>query len=444
MAVTERSTDRWANRVFWIGLAVGALLLLAIGRKQWFIQDDWSLLITRERLRHDSSGLYWLNFPQDGHWLAVPAFIWYVTMSWFGLDSYMPFLVPMIAAYLGCVVLLRVLCRRVGVTAWTTTIVCVMLAMFGSGWENLVWAVQLCYFLSLLAFLAHLLLVDHEGRLDWRDGLAALIAIIGVASSGFGPFFLFGAAVMIALRRRWWALLTVVPAGLAWLWWFVVYSSDEAAQRKPGSRARVPEFAINGITGTFDALVGALPVTGLAILGCIGVLAWKRDQLGQLATVFACTATAIVMFLGIGYERVGFGVTTASSSRYVGIAAVLLAPLLALAVDQLGRLGNPALIAGRVLLVVAVEVNAGKLWTIGSNWAQKSAGDRDLMELIAGSPQAAQVDPLIRPIPLNPDIRVRDLSRLVELGAITPRVPTTPEEIARVDEALGLTPAGPD
>ena len=207
--------------------------------------------------------------------------------------------------------------------------------------------------------------------------VAALIAIIGVASSGFGPFFLFGAAVMIALRRRWWALLTVVPAGLAWLWWFVVYSSDEAAQRKPGSRARVPEFAINGIIGTFDALVGALPVTGLAILGCIGVLAWKRDQLGQLATVFACVATAIVMFLGIGYERVGFGVTTASSSRYVGIAAVLLAPLLALAVDQLGRLGNPALIAGRVLLVVAIEVNAGRLWTIGSNWAQKSAGDRD-------------------------------------------------------------------
>jgi len=158
--------------------------------------------------------------------------------------------------------------------------------------------------------------------------------------------------------------------------------------------------------------------------------------------VFACTATAIVMFLGIGYERVGFGVTTASSSRYVGIAAVLLAPLLALAVDQLGRLGNPALIAGRVLLIVAIEVNAGRLWTIGSNWAQKSASDRDLMELIAGSPQAAQVDPLTRPIPLNPDIRVADLPRLVELGAITPRPPTTPEEIARVDQALGLAPSG--
>ncbi len=277
------STDRWANGCSGWGWRSAALLLLAIGRKQWFIQDDWSLLITRETAaQRPHDGLYWLNFPQDGHWLAVPALIWYVTMSWFGLDSYLPFLVPMIATYLGCVVLLRVLCRRVGITAWTTTIVCVMLAMFGSGWENLVWAVQLCYFLSLLAFLAHLLLVDHEGRLDWRDGLAALIAIIGVASSGFGPFFLFGAAVMIVLRRRWWALLTVVPAGLAWLWWFVVYSSDEASQRNPGSRARVPEFAINGLLGTFDALVGALPVTGLAILGCIGVLAWKRDQLGAV------------------------------------------------------------------------------------------------------------------------------------------------------------------
>jgi hypothetical protein len=444
VAVTERPADRWANVTFWVGWGIGGLLLLAIGRKQWFIQDDWSLLITRETLRNTHDGWFWMMYPQDGHWLAVPALLWWATMSWFGLDSYWPYLVPMLAAYLGCVVLVRVICRRAGVTAWTTTIVCVLLAMFGSGWENLVWAVQITYFLSLLAFLAQLVLVDHDGPLDWRDIAAALVAIIGVASSGFGPFFLFGAALMIVLRRRWWALFTVVPAALAWLWWFVAYSTDQAAKRNPGSRARVPEFAINGLIGTFDALVGALPVTGLAILGCIGVLAWKRDQLSLLAPVFACVATAIVLFLGIGYERVGFGVTTASSSRYVGIAAVLLAPLLALAVDQLGRLGNPALIAGRVLLIVAIEVNAGRLWTIGSNWAQKSAADRQLMELVAGSPRAAEVDPLTRPIPLNPDIHVRDLPRLDELGAIQPRVPTTPEEIAEVDQALGLTPAGTD
>jgi hypothetical protein len=82
------------------------------------------------------------------------------------------------------------------------------------------------------------------------------------------------------------------------------------------------------------------------------------------------------------------------------------------------------------------------LWTIGSNWATKSAADRELIELVAGSPRTAEVDPLTRPIPLNPDIHVRDLPRLVELRAITPRVPTTPDEIARVDQALGLTGGG--
>jgi hypothetical protein len=437
----EEGSSRWADVTFWAGWAVGALLLLAVGSKQWFVQDDWSLIIGRETIRDQTHGLYWLFYPQDGHWLTVPAWLWHVTQDWFGITSYWPYLLPMLAAYLASVVLVRVICRRAGITPWTTTIVCVMLAMFGSGWENLVWAVQISYFLSLLAFLAHLVLVDHDGPPDWRDAIGGVIALVGVASSGFGPFFLFGVTLMLVLRRRWLAILSVVPAALAWLWWFVKYSSDNAAETHPGSRARVPEFAIAGLTETFNSLVGALPVAGIAILGCLGVLAWKRDALGPTAPTIAMAATAVALFLGVGYERVGFGVTTAGSSRYVGMAAVLLAPLFALAVDQLGRLGRPALAAGRLLLIIAVEVNAGRLWTIGSNWAKQTAADRETFELVAGSPRLAEADPRVVVITDTPDVRAGNIPGLVAAGAITPRQPATPAQVARVDKALHLPPS---
>jgi hypothetical protein len=429
--------------VFWVGWGLGALLMLAAGRHQWFVRDDWALVITRQADRAATGGVHWLLFAQDGHWLTVPALLWDVTLRTFGLDSYWPFLLPAIAAYLGCVVLVRIVCLRAGVTAWTTTIVGVLLAMFGTGWENLVFAVQITYNLSLLAFLAQLLLADHDGPPDWRDGVGALVAVIGVASSGFGPFFLFGVALMLALRRRFLALLGVAPAGLAWCWWYLTYGVDDAAATQPGSKALVPEFAFEGLLATLKAMVGGPPLVGLAALGCIGVVVWQRHNLARQAPMLACTATAIVLFLGVGVQRVGMGIETAGASRYVGVGAVLLAPLVALAVDQLGRVGEPALIAGRIVLVASIFLNAGRLWAAGEDWARPSSADRALLELIAGSPRLVEADPGVTPIaPANPDVRVADIPRLVELGAITPRPPRTTEERAAVDAALGLAPAG--
>ena len=46
---------------------------------------------------------------------------------------------------------------------WTTTLVCAGLLVFGAGWENIVFAIQITYGLSMLAFLLHVLLVDHDG-----------------------------------------------------------------------------------------------------------------------------------------------------------------------------------------------------------------------------------------------------------------------------------------
>ena len=123
--------------------------------------------------------------------------------------------------------LVRVLCRRQGVSEWTTTLVCTILLVFGSGWENILFGVQVSYNLTLLGFLAQLVLTDHDGPVDWRDAVGLLCAFVGLMSSGFGPFFIVGIAVFLLLRRRWLAAaIAAVPQLIAYGWWWWAWARD--------------------------------------------------------------------------------------------------------------------------------------------------------------------------------------------------------------------------
>ena len=79
----------WA---FWIAFACSLVVLYVGGRHQWFIRDDWALLLTRQDLLRDHGVAEWLFQPQDGHWLTVPAILFRALAAVFGLGSYWPFL----------------------------------------------------------------------------------------------------------------------------------------------------------------------------------------------------------------------------------------------------------------------------------------------------------------------------------------------------------------
>ena len=130
---------------------MAAAVFVRVGRRQWFIRDDWAFIFTRERV-HQTSGLAAMLFTaQDGHWMTGPILIFRGIHAIFGTGSYWPYLIPTIACHLGIVVMIRQLMLRVGVAQWTATILAGMLSVFGSGWENIVFAVQLTYNLSLVA-----------------------------------------------------------------------------------------------------------------------------------------------------------------------------------------------------------------------------------------------------------------------------------------------------
>ncbi|MEO7370602.1 MAG: hypothetical protein ABIZ69_07060, partial [Ilumatobacteraceae bacterium] len=187
--VAWAGSDDGARWAFLLVLAGSVLVMYAVGRNQWFIRDDWAFIFTREKV-HQASGLDAMLFmAQDGHWMTGPILIYRAIHAAFGTGSYWPYLLPTMACHVGITVMIRKLSIRVGVTPWTATILAGTFAVFGSGWENIVFAIQLTYNLSLLGFLVHLSLIDHEGPPDRRDALGVLAGLIAISSSGFGPFF---------------------------------------------------------------------------------------------------------------------------------------------------------------------------------------------------------------------------------------------------------------
>lgn len=433
---------RWAFRA---AMVLALPIYAVVGRRQWFIRDDWAFLLSRNVLRHTRGIDDWLLTAQDGHWMTPPILAYRLIQNVFGLGSYWPYLLPTLALHVAAVLLTRQVCRRLDVSAWTTTILCSMLLVFGSGWENIVFAIQITYNLSLVAFLVQLLLVDHEGRTDRRDVIGAVVGLIGVMSSGFGPFFAFGIFVVLASRRRWRAAaIAVVPQGLAYGWWLLTWSSDGAAAALPGPRSQVPAFAVRGITATFESLVAVPALAGVAILGTLAITLWPAPSWRTRTLAFGLWGVVVSMFLGVGSQRIGFGLDSAAASRYQHIAAILLVPVFGLAVDRVRHWSLPGHRAVRVLLGTAVVLNAGWLQVRGAEWANRARDARLTYELVVGSPLAGTVDPQIRPEPFNPDVTVAWLPYLLQEGAIESRTPTTPDEIARVNAALGLAaPTGP-
>lgn len=440
-AIDAVRTDQGAKWAFRLAMVAALVVYYVVGRHQWFVRDDWASVLTRDKVLDIYGWKDWLFAPQDGHWMTVPVVVYHYFTSWFGLDSYWPFLVPALAAHVGAVLLTRVLCRRNGVSEWTTTLVCSMLLVFGSGWENLVFAIQITYNFSLVAFLAQLVLVDHDGPVDRRDYIAVVVSLIGVMSSGFGPIFMVGVFVFLAMRRRWRALLVaVVPQAVAYAWWFTFWEKDPAKEARPGGSAQIPAFVARGIGATFDGLVSLPGLAGVAMLATLVVAVSGRFGSRVRAVGCAMVATTIVMFLGIGVERVGFGLSIASSSRYVHISAMMLAPVFALAIDQLARISREARWAGLAVVAASATINAGSLRELSSSWALASQAERNTVDLIAGSGLAAQADPNRSIFADSPDVRVSSLPIMIDKGAVHPRVPANDEEIKLVRDALGLPP----
>jgi hypothetical protein len=424
---------RWAFRAI---IAASVIVLYLVGRHQWFIRDDWAFIFTREKV-HRAQGLGAMLFmAQDGHWMTGPILIFRALHAAFGTGSYWPYLIPTMACHVGIAAMVRKLSLRLGVSPWTATILAGTLLMFGSGWENIVFAIQLTYNLSLLGFLVHLYLIDHDGPPNRRDAVGVVAGLIAVSSSGFGPFFVVGTLVFMVVRRRWKAaLIAAGPTGLALAWWWLIWGQDPAGDRLHSPISGVPAYVNHGLQAVFQSMSNA-SLVGISVLATVAIVLWRQRDPKAHDLMLSLAITATLMYVGLGIQRGGFGLEASASSRYVYMGAAMLMPAFGVAVDQLARIATPAVWAGRLLLISSTAMNVSALRSNADDWANRAAGERNLLELVAASPSFSTISPRIAPLPFSPDIHIEDLPELVADGAIHPHPAVTPAEQALVDAAL--------
>jgi hypothetical protein len=429
--------DDAARAVMWLVWPLGFAVLFWIGRDQWFVRDDWAFLFSRDRSREAGGLDTMLLGPQDGHWMTWPILTFHAVRAIFGIGSYLPYLIVLWLTHLAVVLLARAWMRRLGVSAWITTLMTAVLFVFGAGWENLLFAVQIVYNFSLVAFLAQMLLVDHEGPVDRRDWTGAGISLIGVSSSGFGPFFGFGVGLLLALRRRWTAAaVAVVPQALAWSWWWLTWGADPAGDPGDPSVRFVISFVQFGVWSTFGSLMGTGILGWSAFLLCVAIILWPATDTVRRIPMIAFLATALAMFAGIGLRREVFGSEAAGWPRYQYMAAMMVAPVLAVGLDQVRRFASWATWIPRVILVVALARNIAWMGTGGDYWSGLAEEDRRIFSLVAGSEERSAVPPDGYMSDVSPDVQVRNLTDLVDAGVISPIDPASPDDQALLDRAI--------
>ena len=212
-----------------------------------------------------------------------------------------------------------------------------LLLVFGSGWENIVFAIQITYNLSLLGFLAQVA-ADRPRRPAGppRRRRGGARRAVGVMSSGFGPFFIVGIARVPRPAPPVGAARASSPHRRRWLygWWWLTWGDDpvgatSAHGRRVAGPLRSPPAGSpprsNGADRGRSLSPGHRAARRRSPCASGVRVAWRVQTTAPRPRRHG----ACVMFLGVGLQRVGLGHRhRRPSSRYVYMAAMLLAPAL--------------------------------------------------------------------------------------------------------------------
>jgi hypothetical protein len=394
--ILQRRRDRptpaaRSARLAWVVLGVlmvGAAGLIyheTRGTTLWF--DEWTWLLHRR-----TNSLASFLDTHNGHLSLIPVAIYKLLFATGGLRSWVPYRILVIAAHLGCCLLLFIDARR-RVGPFLGLVAAALLLLFGPGWENLMWPFQIGWLLSLGAGLGALLALDREDRAG--DVSACLLLAVSLASSGLGVPIIAGVALELGLVRRrprdlW---VVAVPLALYALWWI---GYQHTAFRRHDI-VLTPSFVANAAGSTLSALAGLAGSTGLdgqgslmtwgpaLLVAALAAAGWRLTRLRRIPVRAAALATmALVFWLLTALSRAFISSPFASRYLYVGAFFVIL-----LAVELIRGLAvpPPALLVVGLAAAAAILSNVGALRDAGRLLRQDGVTTRaDLAALDIGRP----------------------------------------------------------
>lgn len=400
-------------------------VLLHTGQKRWFYGDDWFFLVftTKGGLRTA------LETNSYGHWMTIPILAYRLLWWLFGLRHFTAFLLLVIVLHLTTAALLRAVMRRCGAGPWISTIAASMLVFFGPGAYDILLPVQITFDAALVFGLTHLLLVDHDGKVDRRDVVGLVCGLAGLMCSNVSIAMVATVGLAVLLRRGWRpALLHTVPLGAIYIAWWSIYAGRAhhlVGQRAPVSRL-VP-FIWKGLRTTFEEL-GHFPIVGLllAAIFVVGLaIAWTQITgiSRRRSTAAAALVGGAVIFIGsAGLLRASPSITHDSryASRYVYISAAMLLPALAVATTALIRRWRRLAPIATIALIVGLPGNYHALNAFVANGANFPRKYKHSFLVLAHSPVLRRLPPRLSVPPASSpgEPSVRWLIAGVESGRI--------------------------
>lgn len=309
--------------LFGLAAAVAGLALLALGQGLTFFADEWAIIEGR------SIGLDSFLRPFNEHWLGTTIVAYRLLFGVFGLGSYVPYLVVLIALHLVVAAEVFVLVRRtagslVGLAAG------VVMLFFGSGFENLYWAMQIGFVGAAALGFGAMLAVDGAPTRR-RAALACGSLVVAVTTSGLGLAMVaaVGLELLVDRRRRRLLWVAAVPSALYVAWYLAVGRLGVATARDPFTLeaiGQVPAFVIQGAGAAAGAVSGLGPVVGIGLIaGLAGLLGWRIvGGSGLPARVVGCLGGIVILYVLTGLVRAQLVSDAALYTRYTYLAGPLL------------------------------------------------------------------------------------------------------------------------
>lgn len=401
-------------------LALVVVFSLFAATRLWFFYDDWAFLIP-------SFEDPWL--PHVGHWSTIPYLLFHALRDIFGLHAFLPFAIPVTVAHVTLVHLLWRFIRATGVNPWLATAASSLLAFFGAGSENFLWAFQVG-FIGAMALVVGVILVLLRERLRPIDVvLVVVLSALAPMFSGTALPLLAIAAVVGSVRHGFarTALMLAPAGGLYATWYLLEGRFAPSAGRASGVGellTNVPAYALAMLTDGFGrafpvAVLGPLFFALVAIWGVVTVSRATRDQLPAYLLFLAAPVFALLT----AYSRANLGIETATSSRYLYFVIPMMLPLMLLALDRARvawKLPLPALVT---LVGILALYNAGGLaGTLLQRASIVSMSEQRLAAalVVLDKDTDADIDPSARVYPRwTPDVGAADLDEMRARGWFT-------------------------
>jgi hypothetical protein len=422
-------------------------------RALWFFGDEWDFLV-RRGLSFPPGSPRSIWYPHNEHWSTLPILLWRALYSIFHLNSYWPYLAPLLLAGTVVAHLSWRLALRAGADPWVATFAAGLLAFLGAGASDMTSAFQVTFVGSVLFGLLSMLLLDPatppKGRTDFRarDAIASLSLLGALMCSTVGDAMVAGTALLLFARRPWRRALAVLALPvLSYAIWFAFLGrpSISAPRAHFGLRTftTLPSYVLFGLAGAIGQSADDTKA-GVVVLTCLAAwAAWQLRSLWQHSPgILGLCAAAVAFYVmaAAGRDQTAGAFTVVS--RYVWVAMAILVPVIAKALSPRSfGAGGPAFrVPVCALLTAATLGNLGQ----ASRWATAQAGERTTLEhqLVAvGRLLGAGVHdvsgPPTSPIQLYPALAVASIEHL-EHAHLLPAGEPRPLVTSQARELLAL------